>query len=190
MYVTQVANNVDLTTYLTYTPPDGYELVSEDHKNDEGVITYRINKDFYYEPYTVYYGTATKSFTYYESATKYFYYKKKAKQDIYNEYWVIFTVSNGQLRCQCSGVSNIPGTDNGNFTLQVRLSITDGHNSSGLFRFSWVMKDGINESQSCIGNIYVGGDFLTRSDWENDNGDGTKTYYTFKFDTSSLVNGF
>lgn len=192
MYVTQVDHtNVDLSDYISYEPPEGYELVSESHKNDKGVKEYIIERRFNYEPYTVFYGTATKSFTDYETATKHFYYKEKKvkpKPNTYFNYYIIFTVSNGQLRCQCSGVSDIPGTDNGNFTLQVGLTITDSHDPKN-FSFSWVMKDGIDESQSCIGNIYCGGGFNTQNSWEKDNGDGTKTYYTFLFDTSSLVNG-
>lgn len=64
--------------YLTYTPPDGYELVSEDHKYDTGVKEYYVSKHFYFEPFTVYYGTAGKTFSEYSiSVGKYFYYKKK-----------------------------------------------------------------------------------------------------------------
>ena len=192
MYVTQIdTTNVDLSSYLSYTPPDGYELVSESHKNDTGVIEYTLYKDFNFEPYTVHYGTATKSFTEYIRQRKSFYYKKSSKPvpNTNINYYIVFTISGGNLRCKCSGVSDIPGTDNGNFTLQVSLTITDGHDYSIIHYFSWVMKNGIDESQSCIGNIYGGGGFNTRNNWVKDNGDGTKTFYTFLFDTSSLVNG-
>ena len=38
MYVAAIRDpDIDLNNYLTYTPPDGYELVSEDHKYDTGV---------------------------------------------------------------------------------------------------------------------------------------------------------
>lgn len=82
MYFVAVRNidnsNIDLSTYLTYTPPDGYELVSEDHKYDTGVKEYYLSKYFYCEPFTVYYGTAGKTFSDLGlSAGKYFYYKKK-----------------------------------------------------------------------------------------------------------------
>lgn len=74
--------DIDLITYLTYTPPDGYELVSEDHKYDTGVKEYYVSKYFYCEPFTVYYGTAGKTFSDLGlSASKYFYYKKKEIKD-------------------------------------------------------------------------------------------------------------
>ena len=79
MYTVGVRDpDIDLNNYLTYTPPDGYELVSEDHKYDTGVKEYYVSKDFYCEPFTVYYGTAGKTFSDLGlSAGKYFYYKKK-----------------------------------------------------------------------------------------------------------------
>ena len=74
--------DIDLSTYLTYTPPDGYELVSEDHQYDTGVKKYHVSKYFYAEPFTVYYGTAGKTFNDFGlSANKYFYYKKKEIKD-------------------------------------------------------------------------------------------------------------
>lgn len=74
--------DIDLYNYLTYTPPDGYELVSEDHKYDTGVEEYYVSKNFYCEPFTVYYGTAGKTFSDLGlSASKYFYYKKKEIKD-------------------------------------------------------------------------------------------------------------
>lgn len=79
MYTVGVRDpDIDLNNYLTYTPLDGYELVSEDHKYDTGVKEYYVSKDFYCEPFTVYYGTAGKTFSDLGlSAGKYFYYKKK-----------------------------------------------------------------------------------------------------------------
>ena len=82
MYVVAPTNiddsSIDLSTYLSYTPPDGYELVSEDHKHDTGVKEHYASKYFYCEPFTVYYGTAGKTITDLGlSAGKYFYYKKK-----------------------------------------------------------------------------------------------------------------
>lgn len=70
--------DIDLTTYLSYTPPDGYELVSENHKNDTGVENYLVSKYFYTEPFTIYYGTAGKTINDIGlSAGKWFYYRKK-----------------------------------------------------------------------------------------------------------------
>lgn len=83
MYVAGLRDpDITLENYLTYTPPDGYELVSEDHKYDTGVKEYNVSKYFYCEPFTVYYGTAGKTFNDLGlSANKYFYYKKKEIKD-------------------------------------------------------------------------------------------------------------
>lgn len=83
MYVAKLRDpDITLENYLTYTPPDGYELVSEDHKYDTGVKEYNVSKYFYCEPFTVYYGTAGKTFNDLGlSANKYFYYKKKEIKD-------------------------------------------------------------------------------------------------------------
>ena len=174
--------DIDLNNYLTYTPPDGYELVSEDHKYDTGVKEYHISKNFYIEPFTVYYGTAGKTFSDLGlSASKYFYYKKKDKLDTYIEYYVTLSLSNGMLNCKCNSVTNIPGTNNGNVTLGIDIELSDGIGSTNNehIYFSWVMKDGINSSKSCSKHYYSGSGFTTQSSWENDNGDGTKTHYTF-----------
>lgn len=93
MYVAILHNpDIDLNNYLSYTPPDGYELVSEDHKDDTGVKQYLVSKNFYCDPFTVYYGTAGKTFSDLGlSASKYFYYKKKDKPN--NKINVRLTVS-------------------------------------------------------------------------------------------------
>lgn len=94
----------------------------------------------------------------------------------------------GILNCQCSSVTNIPGTNNGNVTLAISVQLGDGTGASDneSFYFSWVMKDGINESKSCSRPYYAGSGFTTQSAWEIDNGDGTKTYYTFYIDSYSI----
>ena len=90
------------------------------------------------------------------------------------------------IGCECQPETDwiIPGTNNGNFRLEVRIQLTDGVDSSNdeVFYFSWIMKDGINESRSCrplypyyCSSAY----FTTQSSWETDNGDGTETYYDF-----------
>ena len=191
MYTVGVRDpDIDLNNYLTYTPPDGYELVSEDHKDDTGVKEYYVSKYFYCEPFTVYYGTAGKTFSDLGlSASKYFYYKKKDKPDTYINYYVTFTLNSGMLNCKCDSVTNIPGTNNGNVTLGVDIELGDGVGGgrTEYFRFSWVMKNGINESKSCSVPYYLGSGFTTQEAWEDDNGDGTKTYYRFQIDRKSVV---
>lgn len=189
MYIVGVRDpDIDLNNYLTYTPPDGYELVSEDHQYDTGVKEYYVSKKFYCEPFTVYYGTAGKTFSEYLGAGKSFYYKKTDKPNTYNKYYVTLSLSNGSINCQCSSVTNIPGTNNGNVTLAINVELGDGVNSSDneSFNFSWVMKDGINSSKSCSRPYYCGSGFTTQQSWEIDNGDGTKTYYTFYIDHDSI----
>lgn len=183
--------DITLENYLTYTPPDGYELVSEDHKYDTGVKEYYVSKYFYCEPFTVYYGTAGKTFSDLGlSASKYFYYKKtdKPNTDTYINYYVTFTLNSGMLNCKCDSVTNIPGTNNGNVTLAINIQLGDGLGGGReeLFYFSWVMKDGINESKSCSVPYYFGSGFTTQSSWEDDNGDGTKTHYTFHINHDSI----
>ena len=181
--------DIDLNNYLTYTPPDGYELVSEDHKYDTGVKEYHVSKYFYIEPFTVYYGTAGKTFTESLGAGKWFYYKKKDKPDTYINYYVTFTLNSGMLNCKCNSVTNIPGTNNGNVTLGIRIQLGDGKAAivggrNEWFEFSWVMKNGINEGKYCSVPYYLGSGFTTQESWGIDNGDGTKTHYTFKINIS------
>lgn len=178
--------DIDLSNYLTYTPPDGYELVSEDHQYDTGVKEYHVSKQFYCEPFTVYYGTAGKTINESLGAGKYFYYKKKDKPDTFINYYVTLSLSNGMLNCKCKSVTNIPGTNNGNVTLRITVQLGGGLDSgrNESFYFSWVMKDGINESKYCSVPYYLGSGFTTQSSWEDDNGDGTTTFYRFQINVS------
>ena len=184
--------DITLENYLTYTPPDGYELVSEDHKYDTGVKEYYVSKYFYCEPFTVYYGTAGKTFSDLGlSASKYFYYKKKDKPDTSIYYYVTFTLNSGMLNCKCDSVTNVPGTNNGNVTLGINIQLGDGKGEihggrTESFDFSWVMKDGIDESKSCSVPYYLGSGFTTQNGWEVDNGDDTKTYYIFSINHSPI----
>ena len=91
------------------------------------------------------------------------------------------SLSNGMLNCKCNSVTNIPGTNNGNVTLGIDIELSDGIGSTNNehIYFSWVMKDGINSSKSCSRHYYSGSGFTTQSSWEIDNGNGTKTHYTF-----------
>lgn len=185
--------DIDLNNYLTYTPPDGYELVSEDHKYDTGVKEYYVSKYFYCEPFTAYYGTAGKTFSNLGlSASKYFYYKKKDKPDTYINYYVTLTLNSGMLNCKCNRVTGIPGTNNGNVTLVINVQLGDGIGGgvgggrTEYIQFSWVMKNGIDESKSCSVPYYLGSGFTTQEAWEIDNGDGSKTYYTFYINSDSI----
>ena len=187
MYVAGLRNpDIDLNNCLSYTPPDGYELVSEDNKNDTGVKEYLLQKNFYCDPFTVYYGTATKSFNLHLIGSKWFYYKKTDKPNTDNKYYVTLSLSNGALNCKCDRITNIPGTNNGNVTLEIDIELCNGVGGKERMQFSWVMKNGINESKSCSMPYYYGSGFTTRSSWEKDNGDGTKTYYTFYIDRDSI----
>lgn len=191
MYVVGVRNiddsSINLSTYITYTPPDGYELVSEDHKYDTGVEEHYVSKYFSIaEPVTAYYGTAGKTITDLGlTAGKYFYYKKK-KPDTYINYYVTLTLNSGMLNCKCNRVTGIPGTNNGNVTLGIIVQLGDGKGGGRIeyFQFSWLMKNGIYESKSCSVPYYLGSGFTTQEAWEDDNGDGTKTCYTFKINVS------
>ena len=192
MYVARLSNpDINLDNCLTYTPPDGYELVSEDNKNDPGVEEYYMSKKFYCDPITVYYGTAAKSFTYLTGG-KTFYYKEipAPPPDVYRDFYVYVDVSSaspgspGTISCSCSGVDWIPGTDNGNVTLGIGVHVyyeAEGSDNDEDFHFSWLMKDGIDTSEPFrhIWPYYMSMGFESQETWIIDNGDGSKTYYDF-----------
>ena len=181
--------DINNNNYLTYTPPDGYELVSEDNKNDPGVKEYYMSKKFYCDPsITVYYGTAAKSFTYLTGG-KTFYYKEipAPPADTHRDFYVYVNTSSGSpgtISCSCSGVDWIPGTDNGNVTLGIGVHVYYGAESSDKdedFYFSWLMKDGIDTSEpfNHVWPYYMSMGFRSQETWIIDNGDGSKTYYDF-----------
>lgn len=186
MYVAELRDpDITLENYLTYTPPDGYELVSEDHQYDTGVKEYYVSKDFYCEPFTVYYGTAGKTINNLcVPACKYFYYKRKKGEDIFKYYYVTCTLEHYNLiYCECKGVTEIPGTNYGNVKLEVRLTLVNT-SSSGVgdpgFTFSWRMRDGIELRKACTDYNYLAyASFTTQSRWEHVNEDGSKTHYIF-----------
>ena len=72
--------------------------------------------------------------------------------------------------------------------MAIRVQLGDEVSASDnkSINFSWVMKDGINESKSCSRSYYGGSGFTTQSSLETDNGDGTKTYYTLYIDHDSI----
>ena len=65
--------------------------------------------------------------------------------------------------------------------MAIRVQLGDGVSASDneSINFSWVMKDGINESKSCSRSYYGGSGFTTQSSFEIDNGDGTKNILYF-----------
>lgn len=173
--------DINNNNYLTYTPPDGYELVSEDNKNDPGVKEYYMSREFYCDPsITVYYGTAAKSFTYLTGG-KTFYYKKS---DIHIKYEVnLFSRWNaGYIRCESMAVRDIPGTNNGDVQLGIRVQLYDqvDLNYNKTIYFYWYMNHGIRETRYFSSTVYYSTvEFTTQHAWESDNGDGSKTYYNF-----------
>lgn len=108
--------------------------------------------------------------------------------DTHHEFIVRLDISSnhpGTIRCQCNGYDWIPGTDFGNVTLALSGRMyynDDDRDNDEWFDFSWLMKDGIDESKPCRHiwpcNMALG--FDTQSSWEIDNGDGSKTYYDFE----------
>lgn len=189
MYVVGVRNiddsSIDLSTYLSYTPPDGYELVSEDHKYDTGVEEHYVSKYFSIaEPITSYYGTACKTITDLGlNAGKDFYYKKKDKpiQTTDIRYPVTLSINGSMVHCSCQRVTWIPGTDNGNVTLGVNIGFRGYNDSYDSINFEWKMKDGINETKSTSiwDPRYTGSGFTTRNSWQVTNSNGDITYYIF-----------
>lgn len=80
----------------------------------------------------------------------------------------------------------IPGTNNGNDRMGVRVQLTDGVDSSNdeVFYFSWIMKDGINETRSCrpIWPYYCSSAYFTTKSngWVKEHSDGHKSYWSFQ----------
>ena len=172
---------------MSYTPPDEYILDkngSYTYTATATVYSYNYNIKYFSKTNTVNGGTVTIS--------REFKYKKKDKLDTYIKYYVTLSLSNGMLNCKCNSVTNIPGTNNGNVTLGINIELGDGKGdgvSDGrteFIQFSWVMKNGINESKSCSVPYHAGSGFTTQSSWEIDNGDGSKTYYTFYINHDSI----
>ena len=170
-----------ISNSMSYTPPNEYIL------DKNGSYTYTATATVYSYNYGIKYydktnivngGTVT--------VEREFKYKKKDKSDTYIKYYVTLSLNNGMLNCKCNSVTNIPGTNNGNVTLGINIELGDGIGGEEYINFSWVMKDGINESKSCSMPYYAGSGFTTQSSWEIDNGDGTKTYYTFYIDRDSI----
>lgn len=126
----------------------------------------------------------------YENKYKMFgyYYKKK---DNYIRFPVKLSVNGLMVHCSCKRVNWVPGTNSGNVTLGISITLGEGFGADRYetFKFSWVMKDGIDESKPCsipYYPYYLGSGFTTQSSWELDNGDGNKTYYIFDINRDSI----
>ena len=171
---------------MSYTPPYGYVLSENGPYTYTAIATvYSCNEDveYYTAINTVNIGTNT--------VEKEFRYKKEDKPNTYINYYVTLTLNSGMLNCKCNRVTNIPGTNNGNVTLGINVQLGDGKDvivggRDEWFQFSWVMKNGIDESKSCSVPYYLGSGFTTQESWEIDNGDGTKTYYIFHINHDSI----
>lgn len=172
---------------MSYTPPDGYVL------DENGPYTYTATATVYSYNDVVEYYTAINTLNIgTDTIERQFKYKKKDKLDKFINYYVTFTLNSGMLNCKCDSVTNIPGTNNGNVTLGIDIELGNGIGggvSGGRteeFQFSWLMKNGIDESKYCSVPYYLGSGFTTQETWEIDNGDGTKTYYTFHINRDSI----
>lgn len=164
---------------MSYTPPNGYVL------DKNGPYTYTAKATVYSCNEDVEYYTAINTINIgTDTVKKEFRYKKEDKPDTYINYYVTFTLNSGMLNCKCNRVTGIPGTNNGNVTLGISIQLGDGVGRDEYFQFSWLMKNGIDESKSCSYPYYLGSGFTTQEGWEIDNGDGTKTYYRFKINVS------
>lgn len=192
MYLNSTGSN---STYkkiydlMSYTPPDGYVL----DKNGEDYIVTKFATVYSYNYGIKYYDKTNIINGATQTIKKEFRYKKKDedKPNTDIKYYVTLTLNSGKLNCKCNRVTGIPGTDNGNFILEIHVQLTDrAHTTLGYhdkwFQFSWVMKNGIDENKSCNVPYYLGSGFNTKNSWEIDNGDGTKTYYTFYINADSI----
>lgn len=169
---------------MTDTPPDGFVL----DKNGRDYIVTKIATVYSCNMNVEYGGVINSINGGTETIEREFRYKKKDKPNTHINYYVTLTLNSGMLNCKCNSVTNILGTNNGNVTLTIDVELSDGVSASNNehINFSWVMKDGINESKSCSKPYYVGSGFTIQPSWESDNGDGTKTYYTFYINSDSI----
>ena len=172
---------------MTDTPPDGFVL----DENGEDYVVTKIATVYSCNMNVEYGGVINSINGGTQTIEREFKYKKEDKPDTYINYYVTFTLNSGMLNCKCDRVTNIPGTNNGNVTFGIEIELGDGKAAivggrSEWFEFSWVMKDGIDESKSCSVPYYLGSGFTTKETWEIDNGDGTKTYYRFQINRSAI----
>ena len=166
---------------MTNTPPNGYVL---DENGDYIVTTiatvysYNCGIKYFDKTNTINAGTQT--------IERKFRYKKKIKPDDYKTYYVKFTLNGGTLNCFCERITFIPGTNNGNVTLEINIQLGDGRGDTISFNFEWKMKDGINQNKYCNAPYYLGSGFRTQSGWESTRSDGSKVHFSFQIDHSSI----
>ena len=178
--------NTGISTYekiynlMSYTPPDGYVL------DENGNYTYTAIATVYSYNLDVKYGGITNSINGGTSTIKreFKYSKSVQTNNIY--YPVTLSISGNIVHCSCEGVTNIPGTNNGDFTLKVGIGFSGNNNTSDSIYFEWKMKDGINENRYCGVPYYLGSGFTTQNTWEGTRSDGSKVYFEFQIDHSSI----
>ena len=169
---------------MSYTPPDGYVL------DENGSYTYTAVATIYAYDYDIKYGDKINTISVGASAPieKEFKYRKKINPNDYKTYYVTFTLNGTTLNCSCRGITFIPDTNNGDFTLGINLQFGDGVGAERLFDFEWKMKNGINENRYCDVPYYLGSGFTTRNTWEDTRSDGSKVIFSFQIDHSSIPN--
>lgn len=182
MYLDDTGNTIyDL---MSYTPPNGYVL------DKNGPYTYTATASVYSYNYGIKYYDKTNIINGGTVIISREFKYKVDKQVTYIYYYVKFTLNSSRLICDCDKRANIPGTNHGNVTLGITVQL--GYGKAGgrteYFDFSWVMRDGIYTSRPCSDDLpyYLGARFTTQYRWEDIYGDGTKTYYTFDIDDSSM----
>lgn len=172
IWIDSYTNTVDkIYNLMSYTPPDGYVL------DKNGDYTYTTEANIYTYNVDVKYGNAINTINIIKSIYKEFHYSKIIQTtDI--RYPVTISISGYTVRCYCERVTGIPGTNNGNVTLEVgiRLAYNNQYDS---VHFKWQMKDGINEYKNVKYPYIQSSAFFTRNDWEVTNSDGNKTHYIF-----------
>lgn len=161
---------------MTDTPPDGFVL---DENGRDYIITkfatvYSCNLDVNYGGVINSINGGTRTIE------KEFRYKKKDKpiQTTDINYPVTISISGYTVHCFCERVTGIPGTNNGDFTLEVGIQLAY-NNQYDSVHFKWQMKDGINEYKNVKYPYIQSSAFFTRNDWEVTNSDGNKTHYRF-----------
>ena len=156
---------------MSYNPPDGYVL------DKNGDYTYTAEANVYTYNVNVKYGNAINTINTTKTIYKEFHYSKSI-QTTNIRYPVTISISGYTVHCSCERVTGIPGTDNGNFTLEVGIQLAY-NNQYDSVHFKWQMKDGINEYKNVKYPYIQSSAFFTRNDWEVTNSDGNKTHYEF-----------
>ena len=156
---------------MSYTPPDGFVL------DKNGDYTYTAEAKIYSYNVDVKYGNAINTINYTNTIYKEFHYSKII-QTTHIRYPVTISISGYTVHCSCERVTGIPGTNNGDFTLEVGIQLAY-NNQYDSVHFKWQMKNGINEYKNVKYPYIQSSAFFTRNDWEVTNSDGTKTHYIF-----------